>query len=279
MRIEPVIGLQAKDKIISEREFEHYSIFRTQDQLEAYFQNYGYHFIGFYDEAKDLIVVKNNNKDLEILLANPNMYRVINYRTREVVIENLGVVEALEKSFPKGGCGLLATLKYRIDFREGIYHLVDAASHEALLEAEEMYFLNHRLLFYRNYGMEYLFDTENVQVYPLSNTDQRVYMGREEFFVDMRTGMYATSPKVVYTYPVDQSNLRELVRMYPYGEIRGNWFHLLNYPIRHGIFYENEDTSKTKWYSSHQERNDVLTSLGILVEEALKPPPKQKELH
>ena len=61
MTIEPVIGIQKRATTISEKEFSSFSIFSTASMLREYFVQYGYQFIGFYENSKDIIVVKDNN--------------------------------------------------------------------------------------------------------------------------------------------------------------------------------------------------------------------------
>ncbi len=278
MRIEPIIGIEQERRMISEREFQAYSIFSTEEMLRDYLAHYGYHFVGTYGSEEDLIVVRNCNRELEILLGEPNLYRVINYKTGEVVLSSLSKWDAVQKTFSKNMVGLVMTKAYRIDYRGNKARLLEGATKIPILEAEEMFFINHKTLFYKIYGLEYILDMEEKKSYPLLNLDNPLYVGKDENFLDMRYSIYASSQNTVQAFPLFSCDVKELVEKYPYGKRQGNLFHLLNGRIVYGIAYDNREKSFVYWYPSEGERNNVLNTLGSEIESTLEKS-KVKEFH
>ncbi len=276
MRIEPIIGIEKGNRILSEREFEHFSIFSTEEMIRSYLANYGYHFVGIYKENSELIVVRNCNRELEMFLGCPNLYQVINYKTGEVVVPALSRLEAIVNEFPKDLIGIVMTKAYRIDRKGGKASLIESSQSSPIIEADEMFFINHKSLFYSICGLEYIFDIEEQQVYPLLNQERVIYVGRDEDFTDMRTAIYATSQNNVHSFPLFSCNIQELIKKYPYGEKRGKLFHLLNGELHYGISYENEEKSHIHWYASEEDRNHLLTELGLTIEETLERPKTKK---
>ncbi len=270
MTIEPVIGIQKKDTTISEKEFPSFSIFSTTQMLRDYFQQYGYRFIGFYGGEENLIVVKDNNPELAAMTGEYNCYRVLDYRTGEIVVSNLNVIDALSNQVSTDKTKVFS-FTHSIETTPSSMRLICKATSNTVLEAESMRFISPNILLVNNYGLEFIYSLLETRAYPIMKPDPIVYFGKNpEQFVDMRDGMYLTFQTMIKPLYANYINLLELATMYPYGEKIGNRFKLLNYPIRHGIFYKNADFSQTKWYPSLEERDKVLKELGILVENVLE---------
>lgn len=267
MIIDPILGIQRKDKIISEREFQFFGIFSTAQMLQSYFENYGYHFIGFFDIEHDLIIVKNNNLEIAILTANYDSYRVINYKTSEVVMDHLDLNEVAQNRQNIRNIRDVSFLLYRIEQEAGKSKVVENATSRVMVEAEEITFLTDRLLLLNISGFEIIFDLETMQSYPLMNVDRNIYVGSNpEGFVDMRTGMYRTFQNTIQPILIHLVDLQELVKKHFYGEKTGNRFRLLDNNFRYGILVETETNTRIRWYDSESERNQILEKIGLAVD-------------
>lgn len=270
MTIEPVIGIQSKKTTISEKEFPSFSIFSTVQMAREYFTRYGYQFAGFYDDEKKLVIVKDNNFDLSLLTGEYNRYRVLNYRTGEVVLSSVSIVEIAQKFFPKKPMDNYS-FTHEIEKIEDGMRLIKKATSEVVLEAELMLFLDQDKVLINNYGLESIFIISDNAAYPFIKPEQIVYMGNQpENFVDIRNGMFLTYQNTIQPVIISHVNLFTLVKKYPYGEKIANHFKLLNLPLRYGIFYSNEDEARTNWYPTLEDRNKVLGELGLLVEDVLE---------
>lgn len=270
MIIEAIVGIKKMGKLISEREFPLESITSTSQMLQDYFMNYGYQFVGFFDFDKDLIIVKNNNQELSILQANSNLYQVINYKTGTIVMNDVPLSTVSENRFPFDKCGKIQPIFYTIEEESDVKKLVGKTFSDVILEAQDIHFLNDRLVLVRNYGMEILFDLVEKRNYPLHKREKEIYVGRyPENFMDMRSAMYTIFQNTIHPVAIEQVDLKKLVERYPYGEKIKNHFRLLDSEIYYGIFYQNEDKSLQKWYSSKEERDKVLEQLGFFIEKEL----------
>ena len=278
MIIEPVVGIQKKDTVLSEKEFPSSSIFSTASMLRDYFKKYGYHFIGFYNDSEDLVVVKDNNQEVSILTGDYDTYQVYNYKTGKVVIRNLNLQTATEKYFPMDKITILS-FTHRIESTPSGMRLIHNGLSTTVLEGESMTFFFFFKVLVTNYGLESIYSISEGRNYPLEKAEAYMYIGaNSNQFIDMRFDMYVTFRNTIMPVRTKTVDLFDIVRKYPYGERRGTHFMLIASPIKHGIFYQNEDNSYTKWYDSSDERNQVLSSLGILVEKTLaKEPVKVKK--
>ena len=261
LKIEPVFGLELRNRVISNREFKRFSIFSTAQVLEEYFKNYGYHFQCFYDEDHELVVVKDCNRELEQLLQNSDNYSVINYKTGEVCARKINISEVLSGTLPEKRKKTLFSFQYRIEEKGRSAILIEKSSSEILLEAEEMYFLDYDKLFYSNYGMEYIYDLQEKVSYPLLKREKRLYVGNHpEEFLDIRKDFYYTFQNAVYPLflgTIDLYTLDEGFRLFPY------------FP-HYGIYYENGSSKKTNWFPSETDRNQVLEQISISISEILE---------
>lgn len=269
MTIEPVIGIKGKKQMVSEKEFSSFSIFSTAQMLREYFTQYGYHVVGFYDKEKEQVVVKDNNLEVALMTGNYNTYRVLNYRTGEVVISKLDITEAANYFF-SNDLTKVYSFTHSIEQGENEMRLIHKATSTTVLSAESIMLVSSDLLLVNNYGLESIFCISENQNYPLAKSEKTVYMGNTpNEFVDMRCGMYLTFQNTIQPLQVSSANLFEIVKEYPYGEKTGTCFKLLRLPIKYGIFYQNANTSQTKWYETLEERDKILVELGVLVETTL----------
>ncbi len=269
MTIEPVIGIQGKNGIVSENDFSAFSVFSTAQMLREYFTQYGYQVVGFYDDNKELVIVKDNNLDLALITGDYNSFRVLNYRTGEIEISRLDITEAASHFF-SSDVTKVYSFTHHIDQVDTEMRLIHKATSTTVLEAEFITFLSTDLLLVNSYGLQSIFCISENQSYPIIKREKNIYMGPSpDEFVDMRFGMYLTFQNNIQPLLANSINLLEIVKEYPYGEKRGNRFKLLRLAIKHGIFYKNADTSKTKWYESKEKRDQVLSELGVLVEDTL----------
>lgn len=268
MVIEPISGLVKNGEIVSEKEFASFSIFSTAKMLREYFIQYGYQFIGFYCGNEDVIVVKDNNLDVAAMTGDIDVYHAFNYKEGVIVQSRLGVADALVHSHFHSNKQYCFT--HAIESTERGMQLVEKASSTVILEAEMIMFLDGDKVLVSNYGLESIYSLSEGISYPLMKTEPTVYSGKyPDEFVDMRFGMYVTFQSKIQTFPAFRFSLREIVSKYPYGEKIGNRFHLLNYPIKYGIFYKNLNITRTQWYLSEEARDGVLLKLGMLVEDTL----------
>lgn len=275
MIIEPIIGIQKRNSIISEREFQRFSIFSTEQLLREYFNNYGYHFVDFYDIDKNLIVVKNSNPELSILLANFDLYQVIDFKTRKVVIGNFDIKDLKNSnlSFRKNirTVSLTYAFTYSIIEEDNKMRLESKSTSNTILTAEKISFITPDLLLVTNYGLESIFSLIEMSSYPLIKTEEKIYYGKmPEKFLDMRNCMYTAVRNTIHPIFLDFVDLRELVEKYPYGQHANNKFQLLDFPLCHGIFYENGETTFARWYAAKEDRDSVLDKLGIAVTTVLE---------
>lgn len=270
MTIEPVIGIQKRDTTISEKEFPSFSIFSTAQMARDYFTRYGYQFIGFYDEEKTLIIVKDNNYDLSIMTGDYNRYEIVDYRIGKVVISSVPIASIAGKIFSRNsitGYSFTHTIE---ETEEGM-RLVSKATSDILLEAESMTFIDFDKLLINNYGLESIFSISEKVAFPLIKKTERVYVGNEpEQFVDMRYGMFVSYQNTIQPILANSTDLFPIVKKYPYGEKKGTCFKLINLPLRYGIFYSNMDTSRTNWYPTMEDRDKILRELGLLAENVLE---------
>lgn len=278
MIIEPVVGIQKKDTVLSEKEFLSASIFSTASMLRDYFDKYGYHFIGFYEESEDLVVVKDNNPEVAVMTGDYDVYRVYNYKTGEIVVRLLNVEQAGKNLFATGKRKVLS-FTHTIETSDSSMKLIDKNTSLTILEAEFMSFLSSDKVLVINFGFESIYSILDGRSYPLIKDDSHIYIGKDSTqFIDMRFGMYVVFQNTIMPLYANYIDLFDIVKRYPYGEKYNGRFRLLTSPIKYGIFYKNEDNSYMKWYNSSDERNQVLSSLGVLVEETLaKEPVKVKK--
>ncbi len=270
MTIEPVIGIQKKAATISEKEFSSFSIFSTSAMLREYFVQYGYHFIGFYYGNKDIIVVKDNNLEDAALTGDYNVYHAFCYRSGKIVEKRLSVVDALSNSLHLDEIKIYC-FTHCIEASSKSMKLIQKSTSETVLEAESLVFIDNDKVLVNNFGVEGIFSISDNTYYPIVKQEVSIYSGKNpEQFVDMRDGMYVTFQNTIQPINVNNANLLEIVSLYPYGEKLGNKLRLLTYPIRYGIFYQNLDSTLTKWYGSKEERDKILEDLGILVEKTLE---------
>lgn len=269
MVIEPIIGIQKDANIISEKEFDSFSILSTAEMLREYFLQYGYQFIGFFCDDKDTIVVKDNNLDVSIMTGDVDVYRALDYKNNTIMQNRLTVSDALIHSFSRSQKQPCFT--HSIEKTEHGMRLVQNSTSTIILEAEVLQILDSDKVLVRNFGLESIYSLSEGINYPLMKTEPTIYSGKHpEEFVDMRFGMYVTFQHKIQMMPAFRFSLLEIVEKYPYGEKLGNHFHLMSYPIRHGIFYKNLEVTYTQWYSSREEREKVLKELGGIVEGTLK---------
>ncbi len=270
MTIEPVIGIQKRATTISEKEFSSFSIFSTASMLREYFVQYGYQFIGFYENSKDIIVVKDNNLEEAALTGDYNIYHAFHYPSGQIVKKRISIVDVLSNSLHLDGIKIYCFTHYIEKTSNGM-KLIEKATSETLLEAEFLAFIDEDKVLVNNFGLEGIYSISERHFYPIMKREPNIYSGKNpELFVDMRDGMYVTFQNTIQPIHVNNANLLEIVSLYPYGEKLGNRLRLLTLPIRYGIFYQNVDTTLTKWYESKEERDKLLEDLGVLVENALE---------
>lgn len=269
MVIEPITGMQRGKEIISEKEFPSFFIFSTATMIREYFTQYGYQFIGFYSDP-DYVVVKDNNLEEAIMTADRDVYHVLNYRTGEVVRRQLPVTDALNCSRSKDVVTIFSP-DYEIESSDRGMELIQRDTSNIVLEAEEIRFIDTDKVWVNTFGLEAIYSLSENAYYPLLKKEARVYLGSHpEEFVDVRYGMYITFQNVIRPLSISNPNLLDIISQYPYGQKRGNKFHLLNSPLKYGIFYKNGDFSQIKWYPSVEDRDSVLEELGLLTKKVLE---------
>ncbi len=270
MTIEPILGIQKQDKIISEREFEFFHIFSTKALLENYFKNYGYHFVGFYAENPEYLVVRNHNYELEVLVGNPNLYRVIEYRTGELIKDNLSMNEVVNNKFSDRNVSLTPYLKYRIEGDNPV-QLIEKANSQVLITADWIRFLSNTIFLYSICGLEYIYDETTHTSYPLMKKESQIYVGKEEDFVDLRKAMFFYYNNTIQLLSLDCVNLLELVREYPYSEQLGNRMRLLSLPLKYGVFYQHGSMSEIKWFDKEEEQRLLFQEIKQHMEMVFHP--------
>lgn len=272
MVIEPIIGIQKDGKIISEKEFDSFSIFSTSKMLREYFAQYGYQFIGFFYGDKDIVIVKDNNLEISIMTGNVDVYHAFDYRHNRVVQKKLSTTEALSQSFSRSKKQPCFT--HSIESSQRGMRLIQNVTSTVVLEAEKIMMIDSDKALVSNYGLEFIYSMSEGISYPLMKADSSIYCGKHpENFVDMRFGMCVTFQNRIQTMPAFRFSLLDIVEKYPYGEKIGNRFYLLSCPIRHGIFYKNLDVTNTQWYPSEEDREKVLVELGTAIEDTLQKRP------
>ncbi len=280
MLIEPIIGLKIGGNVVPETEFAKHSIFSTRKMLTDYFMNYGYQFFGFYEENSSYVIVKNNNRELEVMLGTPSIYRVIDYHTGNVIIGNLDPVSAYERKFSSDLKNVLSLLTHRVENSKERQQLIDNATDQVLVEADEIYFVSYDKAIYKIAGLEFVYELMTKDRYPLLNRDSVIYIGRDtENFVDMRYSIYRHFQRLTRRYPVDTVDLYMLMERFPFGKQVDNLFQLIDWPLKHGISVQSSQKSQIRWYDSLAERNQILEQInGEIIKVLDSPKVAQKKI-
>ena len=258
MNIRKVDGYQTKNRILSDCDMKAIGIFKTSEQIDYYFKNYGYIYIGPYDLDNDLIVVKDVNKELDVITCNYDNYKVINYKTNEVIEQTKNYIKNNEVS--------ITSINYHIKVINGIYILKCISDQSSIIEASWMSYISENLICYEKYNIYYIFDTKTNISYPLIKNCKSIYNGKNtNNFVDMRSIYVHESSEITNWYQLNKVNIDAIISKYPYGEIRNGEFWLLKGTKHYGIEISDTNIKKTLWYSDESDRNNVYTEIYELI--------------